>query len=195
MSAGHEVGYKEFSEWERKLAKRKAMEKAKQLNTAAVDANDLEQEFLLKIWLKRRAYDPVHHSKSSFETFMRRVVENRFLDLAKAEQKDKRSIHHHIDSLDREIETEDCDVATVGDRIKGDDNWFDSELGTLRATLETALSFLSKSQVTILRLLMSGHTIAQISRKTKTPWSSVKDEIIKMRGSLYDAGLRDFLSP
>ncbi len=193
MSAGQNVGYEEFADWERKLARTKAVEKARRLKQPNIDVDDLEQEFLLQIWIKRRAYDPQHESQSSQKTFMKRVLENRYRDIQRSEHMDKRCIHDQIDSLDREIENEQGSSITVGDQIPEVPSA--SSMGSdLRSAFEQCASLLSKGQLSIFRMIMTGHNLAEISKKTKTPWSSLKDDVIRMRRVFYDAGLHEFVS-
>lgn len=192
MSAGHNVGYEKFSDWERELAKRKAVEKARRLKSPNIDVDDLEQEFLLQLWIKRKAFDPGHESKSSQKTFMKQVLENRYRDIQRSEHMDKRSIHDQIDSLDREIEKEDGHSGTLGDLIA--EVPISSMQSELKAVLEQAASALTNTQISIFRMVMKGHNLAEISRQTGTPWSSIKDEILRMREVLYDAGLHEFVS-
>lgn len=188
MSAGHESGFEAFAAWERAMARRKAERRARELRRDSISVDDLEQEFLLQIWIKRKAYVRNHHSGASLKTFINRILDNRFKDIQKAEWKDKRIIHAHAVSMSTPIEGEDDDLV-LGDLIQDDDELANQDRLDLRRALEAAVQRLTAFQRSIYQLILAGFTIAQIAEKKQMAWSSLKDEIVRMRTVFYDAGL------
>jgi len=194
---GKPVGYEAFSKWERKLARGLARDRAADLGRADLDADDLEQEFLLQIQVKRRA------SKSATEAgkraYLRKVLHRRFLDIAKAELREKRAIHGRMDSLDYESETEDGDSISLFETLDENLSPFSRRNTGMdedrKLMVEVAARRLTESQRRICRLIMDGFNVAEISRDLRKPWSSLKDEIARMRETLYDAGLKDVVGP
>jgi len=192
------VGYQEFTEWEKQLVKEKAKEKVRGLKRPAIGQEDLEQEFFLHIWLKRSHYDPHHASRASLKTFLNRILDHKFLDIVKFEKQDRRAIHGIMDSLDKELISAEDDNLTLGDTIPEGQQFVkrvnDSyKLTDIRHALDVADSKLTEIQRTIIKLIAKGHGIAEIAQKTKKPWSTLKNEITKMRTVLYDTGLADFV--
>lgn len=187
-----QVGYEEFSAWERKLARGLARDRAQSLGRTDVDTDDLEQEFLLHIHIKRKSSKAA--TEAGKKAFLRKALHRRFLDLAKAEHREKRSIHGRMDSLDEEFESEDGDRMSLWETLPEDAS--SPQAATAEAREEVrimvggAAESLSEFQRGICRMIMDGLSVSEIARSLGKPWSTLKDEIARMRELLYDAGLK-----
>lgn len=188
------IGYEGFAKWERDLARIKAKKKASVLNRTAIDWEDLEQEFLIQIWLRRQFYQTEHQSHSSLSTFINRVLENRFMDILRSEKMDKRIIHEEMDSLQREFETDEGMTVTLQEKL-ADESLPEPQdpNADLQKTFEQAIGALTQLQKDIYRRIQAGQNLQTISKELRLPWTSVKRKVVRMRQVLYDAGLSDFV--
>lgn len=199
------LGYEQFEEWERKMAKRKAerlvwrdrlRSPRQRAGFTPSDIPDLEQEMLLQIWIKRGRYKPEHEKGASLESFISFALDKFSSDLRRSRRRQKRAGEIRIDSLDREIEDEEGDASTLADMI-ADERPAEqpaSSSASLRLDVERALGGLAEPQRTIGRRIMEGRGMEEIGTEFGISRMTLYREIQRMRRVLYEAGLGDYLA-
>lgn len=159
----------------------------------AADCQDAEQDLAIRVLRSASKFNP---ERATWATFVSRVIDNGIATILKARSALKRGHGHRHLHLDEGIDDEEA---------RGIPGWrkFD-ELAYIRMTsairrieverldlhldLETALGALT-SREQVLGELLSRLRIAEVSRSTGTPRTTVYDEIERLRSKLEDAGL------
>jgi len=155
----------------------------------ALEQEDLAQECLLHWWLQRPRYTPSRGA--SLETFLRRVVKAKLLDLERGARAEKRGSGRQADSLDRPLNEEEPDANTLGDTVA---DAADTEgEATLRVSLEAARSRLSPRQRQLLEGLLEEYPMTHLSQRLGVPRATLYDELERIRRIFRDEGLHQFL--
>lgn len=216
MSQQTEVGYQAFAQWERKMARRKAEKlvhddltspPARRAGLNRSDIPDLEQEMLLQIHLKRGRFDPAHHSGASLQSFIGYALDKFGVNLARDRKRLKRGGGTEPVSLSRPVSAEEDEDTSIGDMIT-DECWPDQPgvapsimrtLGarqpepTLRFDADRLLAKLNARQREIGRRIMQGHEMTEIGSSLGISRAELYREVGRMRRTLYEEGLRDYL--
>lgn len=103
----------DFDEWELRLVRLRVKDFLETRSGADLDADDLSQEALIHWWLQRDRYSPARGA--SRQTFLRRVVDAKLLDVQRERMAKKRGGGDRALSLDMAI-APDSDT-TLGDTV------------------------------------------------------------------------------
>jgi RNA polymerase sigma factor (sigma-70 family) len=152
---------------------------------------DLVQECLLHWWAQRPRY--TQSRGASIETFLRRVVKAKLIDLERGARAQKRGSGRRPASLDQPLAEDELEGDTLGDFI-GDPA--DTEWEALhQVSLEAALSRLSPRQKQIIAGLQEEYTVSQISQRLGVPRATLYDDLKRIRQVFRDEGLASYLNP
>ncbi|MBI4377314.1 MAG: sigma-70 family RNA polymerase sigma factor [Elusimicrobia bacterium] len=192
MQRRNVVGYEAFEQWERDLARCKAYGLVGRHGITASEAEDIESELLLHIWVRRKAFNPEHSSKATVETFLKRVVENRIRNILRDRQSARRAIHLRTQSLECPIELKDGARVPVEDLLREED----ALEAAPRPEPDTALAIakaieaLSQAQQELLDLLAQGFSVSDAARTLNRPRTTLNKEIARIRRVFEQEGLR-----
>ena len=154
-----------------------------------LEREDLVQECLIHWWTQRPRYTETRGA--SIETFLRRVVKAKLLDLERGANAQKRGCGRHADSLDRPLNLEEPDADALGNTVASN---ADTEgEATLQVSLEQALSRLSPQQKQIIAGLAEQYQMSQISQRLGVPRATLYGELERIRRIFRDEGLNQFL--
>ena len=144
--------------WEFELIRREAEVFASRVQLNWMDGKDLAQEGWIA-WLRQRPrYDQAQGA--SKETYLKRVVRHRFLDIEKAERAQARRASYQAVSLNATAE----DMVPLEELLADHGIPTESSLAR-RLDLETALSMLNGRQRVLLEGLSNGYRIQDIARR------------------------------
>lgn len=154
-----------------------------------LEREDLVQECLIHWWTQKPRYTETRGA--SIETFLRRVVKAKLLDLERGANAQKRGSGRHADSLDRPLNLEEPDADALGDTVASN---ADTEgEATLQVSLEAALARLSPQQKQIIAGLAEQYPMSHISRRLGVPRATLYDGMERIRRVFRDEGLGQFL--
>lgn len=192
------VGYDDFKTWEKDLARIKALRLVGQHGFTLNDADDLEAELRLHIWVKRAKYDPRREPRVTYETFMTRVVENKVRDIIETRHSQKRHPTGGLQSLETPIENRHGDMESVSETAPEEhDLWSRRrpapEQTDLQIRMEKARQRLSEGQTDLFRLMISGFTVSEAAEKLGRPRTTLNKEIVRMRAIFGQEDLQDYL--
>ncbi len=157
-------------------------------------ADDLVQDVILHWWEQRRRYSS--ERGASPQTFMRRVVEKKLLDISRRERAGKRRGERYAASLSEELGPDDG--TTLEDMVPDDSPG--TELGRaaeeteLRLQVQRVFKLLSVRQQELALELSRGMKIAEISRQLNVPRSTLYDELARIQEMFRNEGLEEFLN-
>lgn len=165
------------------------------------DARDVEQELFIHLIAGRDHYDHSHESGATPEQFASFILDKVLSKILEARRRNKRAIHINCLSLDFELKNEDGEPTPLGTLI--DDEAPSllngrsrlNESTDLRMDVERMLANLSAPQREIGNLLLQGYKASEISRRMGRSRAALDREIEKMKRTLYESGLRDYLGP
>ena len=149
---------------------------------------DLVQECLLHWWCQRPRYKAGRGA--SMETFLRRVVTAKLLDLDRGVKAKKRGGGRAAVSLDQPL-SEEPDSQTLADVLP--DQADTVREATDRVSLEMALSRLSPQQRQIIAGLEAGYPKSRISQSLGIPRPTLYDDLNRIRQIFKDEGLNQIL--
>ena len=154
-----------------------------------LEREDLVQECLFHWWTQRPRYTETRGA--SIETFLRRVVQAKLIDLEREIKAQKRGSGRQADSLDRPLNLEEPDADALGDTVASNANT-EGE-ATLQVSLEVALSRLSPQQKQIIVGLAEQDQMSHISQRLGVPRATLYDDLKRIRRIFQDEGLNQFL--
>lgn len=139
----------------------------------------------------RSRYDDA--KSAAKKTFMRRVFENKILDLLKLRVNEKRKALYQSVSLD-EL-TEGLDEETYIDELAVEDQNFEEVLRSdIGRVLKRAMAKLSGRQRELCRLIkVEGLNMTQASEKMNIPRGTLFEEVLRIRDVFRNEGLTDYL--
>ena len=154
-----------------------------------LELEDLAQECLVHWWTQRPRY--TQSRGASMETFLRRVVKAKLIDLERVAKAQKRGQGRSPASLDQPLAGDEPEGDTLGDTIadEADTAWDAS----YRVSLEAALGRLSPRQREIIAGLAEGYPMSQISQRLGVPRATLYDQLNRIRQIFRDEGLGQFL--
>lgn len=193
MSNRREFGYEAFAKWELELAKGKAKGLMGRYGITAEDVIDIEQELLLHIHVKRTAISHWEQRNASDRTIMSRVLDNKIRDLIESAGRQKRKVRLVMESLDQPVSVAGADeplplVSQLADKSSEEDI---SEGFSLALSL--ACNHLTEIQRQVLALLSAGHNVSETAKALGMKRTTLNREIDRMRRTLYEKGLRDYV--
>ena len=154
-----------------------------------MELEDLLQECLFHWWSQRPRY--TQSRGASIETFLRRVVKAKLIDLERRVLAQKRGQGRSPASLDQSLAEDEPEGDTLGDTIADPAN---TEWEALhQVSLEAARSRLSPRQQEIIAGLTEEHTVSQISKRLGVPRGTLYDELKRIQGIFRDEGLIPYL--
>ena len=106
----------------------------RQLNRSHLSAEDVEQEILLDLWQRWNRFDA---ARSQERTFVRRVVRNKLVELARYHNRKKRGRGTRVLSLDRLLE---CNSGSHDEAAGHDDPFLDHPLADPNVKKRTELA-------------------------------------------------------
>ncbi len=149
-----------------------------------VEVEDLEQELMLDYLSRKQAYDP---EKAKWSTFVDRILNHKCASLIEAARAQKRGSGISDFSLDAWLEDKDGEDNALPDPATEDLTSLD-----LQIDLEQAVQQMPPHLVLLLVDLRT-LSISEISRKTKTPRSTLYGTLSELRGSLKARGFAEYL--
>lgn len=170
---------------------------ATRVSFAALDRDDLVQEGLLHWWRQRFLYSPARGA--SVETFMRRVLKAKLLDLAERETAAKRGGYSRPLPLDAPISGSDRDEPlTPADVLRDEDLENDPEVAAERTArrelVDRALRLLEPRQRLVADGLLSGRTMSEISAMLGVPRPTLYDERDRIEQVFRNEDLQEWLN-
>ena len=193
MSEGRDVDHEAFAKWELELAKGKAKGLMGRYGITAEDVFDIEQELLLHIHVKRAAVSSWDQRTASDRTIMSRVLDNKIRDLIESSGRQKRKVRLLMESLDQPMSVPDTEEPTpLGSQLADKDPHVGLAEGFALA-LSLACQHLTDMQRRVLSLLSDGHNVSETAKVLGMKRTTLNREIGRMRRTLYEKGLRDFV--
>ncbi len=150
-----------------------------------LEMEDLVQECLFHWWTQKPRYVPTRGA--SIETFLRRVVKSKLVDLERAVKAQKRGGGRRAESLDQPLNEDEPDGGTLADTFADSGNT--ARDATDRVSLTVALSRLSPRQIKIIAGLAEEYPMIQISQKLGVPKATLYDDLKRIRKIFRDEGL------
>ena len=167
------TGFQEIDERSRWLIRQKSAQLIGQYGFTVSDAEDIEQELTVHLWLRLASYDPKRGAKS---TFVESVLKNKIRSIISGDRQSGRYDYRMVaGSLDEPIGQEsDCGL-TVGDTIASESRFgldagslTTDEMTDLQIDLRCALAVMSDEMRAVCLGLMRG-SIADFVRETGMP--------------------------
>jgi RNA polymerase sigma-70 factor (ECF subfamily) len=156
---------------------RKASGIARSRGFSRSDKDDLEQELRLQVWLRQQEHD---RSRTSFNTYARKVVENRAISLVRAKRAAKRGAgarHHSLSASGAEYE----DTAIPGSA--------DSDL---RLDIQTALAK-APTELQELAAALSEHSIHRAGKKLGRSRRIIQSQLVCLKRIFEQAELQAYV--
>jgi RNA polymerase sigma factor (sigma-70 family) len=154
-----------------------------------LELGDLVQEALFHWWAQRPRY--TQSRGASIETFLRRVVKAKLLDLERGIKAQKRGQGHGPASLDQPLAEDEPEGDTLGDTIA--DSADTEGTALYRVSLATALARLSPQQKQLMAGLAEGYPMSQIGQRLGVPRATLYDQLNRVRQIFWEEGLDQFL--
>lgn len=194
MPNKNRVGYEAFSKWELELAEGKAKGLVGKHGFTSGDYDDLKQDLLLQIYLKRETRKGWSEITASERTVMSRILDNRVRDIIDAAHTDKRKVQLFSDSISPQSKNEDADRDVIDEETvfrwmktaKGDDR-------DLLIDMQTTLRDLSAIQKRVCELLAQGQSISDVARNLQIKRTTLNREIGRLRKIFYKRGLKTYV--
>jgi DNA-directed RNA polymerase specialized sigma24 family protein len=152
------------------------------------EADDLMQECLLHWWSQRQRYKET--KGASKETFMRRVVKAKLIDIERTMKAGKRGGGQHPLSLDAPLSHEAGQEKTLGDTLPAGDTGGEVMSSVMR---EHLLLRLAPGQRRLALGLEAGMSMSEISKRLDVPRTTLYDERRRIEKVFRDEGLEEFL--
>ncbi len=153
-----------------------------------LELEDLTQECVIHWWTQRPKYDA--ERGASIETFLRRVVNSKLLDLERGLKAQKRGGGRIEFSLDHPLFEDEPDSETLADTFA--DPVDTARESVEKVSLEVARSRLSPRQKQIIAGLIEGRAKSQISQSLGVPRTTLYDDLKRIRQIFRDEGLAPF---
>jgi RNA polymerase sigma factor (sigma-70 family) len=143
---------------------------------------DLENECYIAWLFQRPRFDP---ARGLIETFLKRVVRSRLLDLLKVEMAESRRGEHRAESLD--LPVGDGSPLSYEDRLAADGDL--SADATFRLDHERALARLGKRERVVAELVAEGYSRADVAEMLAVSRDTVQEDLKRIRRVFRDEGL------
>jgi DNA-directed RNA polymerase specialized sigma24 family protein len=193
MSERRDVGHEAFAKWELELAKGKAKGLMGRYGVTAEDVVDIEQELLLHIHVKRTAFSCWEQRTASDRTILSRVLDNKIRDIIESGGRQKRKVRMLMESLDQPISVPDAEEPIpLGSQLADKNLQVGSPEG-FDLALSLACEYLTDIQRRVLALLSDGHNVSETAKALGMKRTTLNREIGRMRRTLYEKGLRDYV--
>lgn len=197
MPDKNRVGYEAFTKWELELAEGKAKGMVGKHGFTHEDFDDLKQDLLLQIYLKRDVRRGWSEITASERTVMSRILDNRLRDIIDAVHTEKRKVHLYSDPIGDSDESGDNDDGTGGideeaifQRTK---QMASDDAKDLPMDLNEAIRELNSTQKRVCELLAEGQSISDVSRKLRIKRTTLNREIDRLRKVFYRRGLKAYV--
>ena len=194
--------YEGIDEYAVKLIRYKARQLIRRSGFVTADCHDLEQDMMLDLWRRLPRYDP---SRAGRNTFIARVVEHRVATLIEAQEAGLRDFRKRAFSMDSELPPDLDEPDPVLGRFPAplpDQTAYlqqtrararaEDERGNLRLDLEAVLEALPPELRELCCRLLN-QTVAEVSRETGIPRTTLYGAIHKVRRAFREAGLDAYL--
>ncbi len=197
MADKNRVGYEAFTKWELELAEGKAKGLIGKHGFTPGDYDDLKQDLLLQIYLKRETRAGWIEKTASAKTVMSRILDNRVRDIIDASHTDTRKVHLFADSLqtpalarDEDDRGQTIDEESIFQRMERSSVPEDRDL---RLDIQNAFRDLNAIQRRVCDLLSEGQSISEISRALHIKRTTLNREIGRLRKIFYKRGLKVYI--
>ena len=149
-----------------------------------VEVKELEQELMLDSLSRKQAYDP---EKAKWSTFVDRILNHKCASLIETARAQKLGSGISNFSLDTWVEDQDSE-----DNALPDPETEDLTSRDLQINLEQVVQQMLPHLVLLLVDLRT-LSISDISRKTKTPSSTLYGTLSELRGSMKERGFAEYV--
>lgn len=188
------VGYEAFAQWEVELAQGKAKGLIGKYGFTKNDQEDLEQELLIQIHLKRNVRSTWTEVGASERTVMSRILDNWIRDLIDGILADKRRVHIEAESLNKEISgSHEDDILRYEDLLREEEALGRPVLASDAFEAAQAVDFVMKSESVferhILAYLLKGYSVQGIANELGLQRTTVRRAIARIRKRLIERGL------
>lgn len=197
MPDKNRVGYVAFAQWEVELAEGKAKGLIGKHGFTRGDYEDLRQDLLLQIHLKRETTMGWTEVTASERTVMSRILDNYVRDMIDAVHADKRKVHLFSESI------HDASETGLGDEGKAivDEEFIFRRMEKLVVHEEKDLEFdlravfqdLNSIQKRVCELLLSGTNISDAARALHMKRTTLNREVERLRKVFYKRGLKNYV--
>lgn len=193
MSDKREISYEAFAKWEVELAKGKAKGLKGRYGITSEDVIDIEQELLLHIHIKRSSTFHWKQKNATDRTILSRILDNKIRDLIESARRQKRKILLVMESLDQPVAAAGQEeLMPLIDQLSDKDAEVDPSNG-LRLALFSASQHLTDIQQQVLAHLAEGRNVRETALILGMKRTTLNREIRRMRRTLYEKGLRDYV--
>jgi len=170
--------YEEFTEFENQLVRRLAGALSRRFGMSRHEQEDAEQEFAVRLWVKKSDYDKDHPSCSSYEAYLTRYLEKYSIEVLKAVRPET--------SLNEsgEIEAGSIPAAAIEKRVVSTES-----IAMFRVLMVEAFSKFTPAQKELFTRVGRGETITEISTDTGIPRPTIYARLNRMRRIFHDNGL------
>lgn len=194
MPDKNRVGYEAFAKWELELAEGKAKGLVGKHGFTPGDYDDLRQDLLLQIYMKRETRKGWSRITASERTVMSRILDNRVRDIIDAAHTDKRKVQLFSDSIspqsnedtDRDVIDEETVFRWMRKTSPADDR-------DLLIDMQATLLDLSAIQKRVCELLAQGQSISDVARNLNIKRTTLNREISRLRKIFYKRGLKTYV--
>ncbi len=197
MANKNRVGYEAFTRWELELAEGKAKGLIGKHGFMLGDYDDLKQDLLLQIYMKRETRAGWVEKTASAKTVMSRILDNRVRDIIDASHTDTRKVHLFTDSLqapasarDEDARGQMIDEESIFRRMERSGTPEDRDLSM---DIHNTFRDLNAIQRRVCDLLSEGQSISDISRILHIKRTTLNREIGRLRKIFYKRGLKAYI--
>jgi DNA-directed RNA polymerase specialized sigma24 family protein len=192
------VSYAAFEQWEIKMVEKKVGGLMGKFGFTRSDAGDLRQELFLQIHLYRSGKGAAPKEKE--KSWVSKILDNRLRNIIDAVKSEKRKVHLHSDSLQKEVEIgEGNQVVTYEDILREDQahpRWGRKPIADeeeMRQAVSFGARHLTGFQKKVSRLLQKGHSVTEVSDILRIKRTTLNDEIKRIRKTFFREGLDEYL--
>ena len=170
--------YEEFTDFENLLVRRLAGTLSRRFGMSRQEQEDAEQEFAIRLWARKSAYDKDHPSRSSYEAYLTRYLEKYSIEVLKAVRPETNlnesgeinaDAKHTAASMNRAVSTE--------------------SIALFRVLIITAFSKFTPAQKELFTRVGRGETITEISADIGVPRPTIYARLHRMRRIFHENGI------
>lgn len=191
------VGYVAFAQWEVELAEGKAKGLIGKHGFMREDYEDLKQDLLLQIHLKRETSTKWSEITASERTVMSRILDNYVRDMIDAAHTDKRKVHLFTESIHKNDEIgnegESRSIVDEGFIFRHMEKIEVDEDKDLQVDFQSVFQDLNSFQRRVCEVLLSGTTISDAARVLHMKRTTLNREIERLRKVFYKRGLKIYV--
>ena len=160
---------------------------------AGYDSQDLQQDMLLKCWEASSRFD---HTRSRFQTFLERVIDNLIASMIEARTATCRDYRRCRRSINEPVAFAGCGAIELGELVAEEDcqtlfgrtSLSARERIELQVDVDTVIATLPRKLAATATLLKSA-SVLETARKLGVPRGSLYRQIAKLRAAFAVAGL------